>query len=125
MANGTYFKNTLVCILIWCKRSTGTRCQCTTSDSQSGRVSTDNKVPAEIALALPGPVHALQDHFDGLVVCLGIVIYVRGTRPIRKNSSLGRIEIRLAIRFDKLKNAVIAPISQISSSSNPCACSNA
>ena len=34
---------------------------------------------------------------------------------------MGRIEIRLAIRFDSAKNAAIAPMSQMSSSENPCA----
>src|ERR1044072_6408312 len=43
-----------------------------------------------------------------------------GTRPIRWNSSFGRIEMTLAIRFDKPKNAVIAAMSQMSSSEKPC-----
>ena len=36
-----------------------------------------------------------------------------------------RIAATFAIRFDKPKNAVIAAMSQISSSSNPCACRRA
>ena len=42
-------------------------------------------------------------------------------RPITKNSSLGRMLMRFAIRFDIAKNAAIAPMSQMSSSEKPCA----
>lgn len=45
--------------------------------------------------------------------------YLRGTLPIRKNSSLGRSDMALARRLDKPKNAVIAAMSQMSSSSKP------
>jgi len=41
--------------------------------------------------------------------------------PSRKNSSLGRMLMRLAIRFDSAKKAAIAPMSQMSSSPKPCA----
>ena len=49
------------------------------------------------------------------------LLQARGTRPIRKNSSFGRIAIMLAIRFDSAKKAAIAPMSQMSSSEKPCA----
>lgn len=57
----------------------------------------------------------------GLVIGRLDATYFLGTRPIRKNSSFGRIEITFAIRFDSPKKAVIAAISQMSSSLKPCA----
>ena len=40
--------------------------------------------------------------------------------PIGSNSSFGVMSVTWAIRFDSANNPVIAPMSQISSSVNPC-----
>ena len=42
-------------------------------------------------------------------------------RPIRKNSGFGRSAVRCAIRLESANSAVMAPTSQISSSSSPAA----
>ena len=45
--------------------------------------------------------------------------YPRGSRPMPKNSALGRSAVRCARRLDIANRAVIAPMSQISSSDRP------
>lgn len=80
----------------------------------SGRAtkpSSDTVMPAMTVVA------GLLDRATALRLTAG---QPRGSRPMRKNSSLGTRRITCAIRLDMAKNAVMAAMSQIASSSKPC-----
>src|SRR4029079_16619200 len=78
----------------------------------------DAYAPTGILWRGGGHLHELRCRLR-LVLVRDEIYFCLGTRPSRKNSSLGRRPIMFAMRFDRQKNAEILPMSQMSSSSEP------